>query len=183
MTAVSCNTTPAVPSPITGQVHWAERCVGTWLFGQCWLLPALSMRQWVLLLPCDEGGAPHWAAVAVPEPAHRGWWGVGGAAKAMVRLSLCSERRGRAPHHHGQRKSVSECLFFPQKMARDPLLFSATHTEIPCLWEMRLFGPHQQHLSCVPLCCKLPVDNVLLQNRTLSVLKWKQQNTATENQR
>lgn len=91
------------------RVHSAERWVGSRLARHCWLLPALSVRQRVLLLTCDEGGAPHRAAVAVPKPAHRGWRWVGGAAEAMVWLSLCSERRGRAPHHHGDRIIVSKC--------------------------------------------------------------------------
>lgn len=48
----------------------------------------------MLLLTRDEGGAPHRAAVAVPEPAHGGRGRVRGAAEAMVGLGLCSERRG-----------------------------------------------------------------------------------------
>lgn len=42
------------------------------LGGHCWLLPALTVRQRLLLLTCDEGGAPHRAAVAVPKPTNRG---------------------------------------------------------------------------------------------------------------
>lgn len=77
-----------------------------------WLLPALAMRQRVLLLllTCDKGGAPHWAAVAVSEPTHRGWWWIRGAAETMVGLGLCSERRGWAPHRHSSRISVSNAL-------------------------------------------------------------------------
>lgn len=98
------------------------------------------MRQRLLLLPCDEGGTPHGAAVAVPEPAHRGWRRVGGTSKAMVRLGLCSERRGWTPHHHRDKKLVSKCcffcfggflsLYFPKapNMTRDPLLHPVGHT-------------------------------------------------------
>lgn len=74
------------------------------------LLPALSVRQWVLLLPRDEGGTPHGTAVAVPEPAHSGWWWwVGGAPETMVRLCLCGERWGWAPHCQRDKKVVSKC--------------------------------------------------------------------------
>lgn len=113
------NTTPHRSPPVTSpttskpclsclvpQVHSTEKCVGTRLVRQCWLLPALSMRQWVLLA-CDERGTPHWAAVAVSKPTHRGGWWVGGAPEAMVRLSLCSQRWGWAPHHRCDRKKAS----------------------------------------------------------------------------
>lgn len=154
------------------EVHSTEKCVGTRLGRQSWLLPALPVRQWVLLLTCDEGGAPHRAAVAVPEPAHRGWRRVRGAAEAMVWLGLCSERRGWAPHRHGDRKLVSECaliggsvcfvLFFPraQMPTWDPQFYLVRNTEISLIGKRLkgLFGPQQQPL-CVCIYCKLPVDN------------------------
>lgn len=117
------------------------RKVGTRLGRQRWLLPALSVRQRGLLLTWDEGGAPHRAAVAVPEPAHRrGRW-VRGAAEAMVWLGLCSERWGWAPHHHGDRKSVSECTLIGRSVCfcfslehkgwgRYPHLYSVRQTDI-----------------------------------------------------
>lgn len=63
-----------------------------WLVRQRWILPALAVGQWGLLLACDEGSAPDRTAVAVPEPAHRRRRGVLGGAEAMVRLSFCCER-------------------------------------------------------------------------------------------
>lgn len=97
-------------------VQPAGKSVGTQVGRQSRLLPALSVRQRVLLLTRDEGGAPHRAAVAVPEPAHRGWWRIRGAAEAMIGLCLCGERRGWAPHHHGDKDLISwlegVCLFW-----------------------------------------------------------------------
>lgn len=192
MTAFPCNTTPRLISPATSpttsqvrparrsvpQEHSTEKCVGTRLGRQCWLLPALSMRQRVLLLTCDEGGAPHRAAVAVPEPAHRGWRWVRGAAEAMVWLSLCSERRGWAPHHHSDRKLVSECALiggtvcfvFPKGTKVDKVstvLFSETYWGTPF---GKRFGPKEQPV-CVCVCCKRPVDNFLLQIGRISSCK------------
>lgn len=82
------------PKQMPRQMHSAEKCVGTQLGGHCQLLPALTVRQRVLLLTRNEGGAPHRAAVAVPEPTHRGRGWVRSAAESMVGLGLCSERRG-----------------------------------------------------------------------------------------
>lgn len=119
------------------------------------------MRQRLLLLPCDEGGTPHGAAVAVPEPAHRGWRRVGGTSKAMVRLGLCSERRGWTPHHHGDKKLVSKCcffcfggflsLYFPKapNMTRDPLV-------APSWAHRKPSEEHKQPLSC-GLCFPLAI--------------------------
>lgn len=69
---------------------------GTGLAGRRWLLPALPVRQrlLLLLLTCDEGGAPHRAAVTVPEPTHGGRRRVRGTSETMVGLCLCGERRG-----------------------------------------------------------------------------------------
>lgn len=98
-------TTPlCAPNALNWKMCWHQ------LGRHCWLLPALSVRQRVLLLTCDEGGAPHRAAMAVSEPTHRGWWWIWGAAEAMVGLGLCSERRGWAPHHHSNGKLVSNAL-------------------------------------------------------------------------
>ncbi len=142
------------------QEHSTEKCVGTQVGRQCWLLPALPMWQRVLLLTCDEGGAPHRAAVTVSEPAHRGWRWVRGAAEAMVWLSLCSERRGWAPHHHNDRKLVSESsliggsvcfgVFFESKKVDkgSTVLFSETYWDTLIGKRLKgLFGPQQQ-----PLC-------------------------------
>lgn len=65
---------------------------------KCWLLPALSVWRWQMLLARNEGGAPHRTAVAVPKPAHRRRWRVRGAPEAVVRLGLRGERGGRTPH-------------------------------------------------------------------------------------
>lgn len=56
------------------------------------------MGQRGLLLPRDKGGAPHGAAVAVPEPAYGGRRRVRGATEPVVRLGLSGERRSGAPH-------------------------------------------------------------------------------------
>lgn len=101
-----CQASAAALGPKCTQLR---NVLATGLGSRFWLLPALSVRQRVLLLTCDEGGAPHRAAVTVPKPAHRGWRGVRGATEAMVGLGLCSERWGWAPHRHGDRKLVSEC--------------------------------------------------------------------------
>lgn len=85
--------------PSTGLTSLAlsPRCSGL----RCWLLPALSVWKWWLLLARNEGGAPHRTAVAVPKPTHRRRRRVRGAPEPVVRLGLCGERGGRTPHHHG----------------------------------------------------------------------------------
>lgn len=158
-------------------MHSTDKCVGTGLGRHWWLLPALSMRQRVLLLTCDEGGAPHGAAVAVPEPTHRGWRWVWGAAEAMVGLSLCSERRGWAPHHHSKRKLVFECTLMGGSVSfvcprstqidKGSTVFSETCWDtLIWKWLKRLFEPQHHFLSCVWICFKLSASyrkNILLQ--------------------
>lgn len=68
-----------------------EAYVSVWVAG----LPALSVRdRRVLLLTCDEGGPPHGAAVAIPQPAYRRGARIWCRTEPVLRLGLCCERRG-----------------------------------------------------------------------------------------